>query len=134
MIGINNMFEVKYKLCKRDSLTNSNKPIYYLAITNKEEVINNLKLYPININHVETNSYTLQVDVLLNNNKISDFSKSRATNINLYKDLLFNEVLSMLDNFYELRDGDFSKTTYKINKEELISIIQLIIAKWDNWN
>lgn len=128
------MFEIKYKLCKRATLTNSNKPIYYLAITNKEEVIDNLKLYPININHVETNSYTLQVDVLLNNNKISGFSKSKTTNINLYKDLTFNEVLSMLDNFYELRDCDFSKTIYKINKEELISIMQLIIARWDDWN
>ena len=127
------MIEVKYKLCKRATLTNSNKPIYYLAITNKEEVIDNLKLFPVNMQLVDTNSYILYIDVLVNRNKISSFSRSK-TNIKLYKDLYFAEVLSMLNMFYELREGDLSKVSNAINKEELISLIQLIIAKWDDWN
>ena len=127
------MIEVKYKLCKRATLTNSNKPIYYLVITNKEEVIDNLKLFPVNMQLVDTNSYILYIDVLVNRNKISSFSRSK-TNIKLYKDLYFAEVLSMLNMFYELREGDLSKVSNAINKEELISLIQLIIAKWDDWN
>ena len=127
------MFEVKYKLCKRSTLTNSNKPIYYLAITNKEEVIDNLKLFPVNIQLVDTIYYILHIDVLVNWNKISSFSRSK-TNIKLYKDLYFVEVLSMLNMFYKLREGDFSKVSNAINKEELISLVQLIIAKWDDWN
>ena len=127
------MFEIKYKLCKRATLTNSIKPIYYLAITNKEEVIDNLKLFPVNVHNIETISYFLQVDVLVNRNKISSFSRSK-TNIKLYKDLYFAEVLSMLNMFYELREEDFSKVSNAINKEELINLVQLIIAKWDDWN
>lgn len=127
------MFEVKYKLCKRTTLTNSNKPIYYLAITNKEEVIDNLKLFPVNIQLVDTIYYILHIDVLVNWNKISSFSRNK-TNIKLYKDLYFVEVLNILNMFYELREGDFSKLNYAINKEELIGLIQLIIAKWDDWN
>ena len=127
------MIEVKYKLCKRATLTNSNKPIYYLVITNKEEVIDNLKLFPVNMQLVDTNSYILYIDVLVNRNKISSFSRSK-TNIKLYKDLYFAEVLSMLNMFYELREGDISKVSNAINKEELINLVQLIIAKWDDWN
>lgn len=126
------MFEIKYKLCKRDSLT-SIKPIYYLAITNKEEVIDNLKLFPVNVHNIETISYFLQVDVLVKWERVSSFSRSK-TNINLYKSLTFNEVISMLNMFYELREEDFSKVSNAINKEELINLVQLIIAKWDDWN
>jgi hypothetical protein len=127
------MFEIKYKLCKRATLTN-NKPIYYLAITNKEEVINNLKLFPVNIQHVDNNIYILQVDVLVDWNNVSKFRRNK-TDIRLYKDLTFNEVLSMLDMFYKLVEGqDFSLISYSIRKEELINIMQLIIAKWDDWN
>ena len=132
MIGINNMFEIKYKLCKRATLTNSNKSIYYLAIINKEEVIDNLKLFPVNIQLVDTILYILQVDVLVNWNEVSSFTRSK-TDIRLYKDLYFVEVLSMLDMFYSLKDEDFSRVSCRMNKEELISIIQLIIAKWDDW-
>ena len=127
------MFEIKYKLCKRATLTNSIKPIYYLAITNKEEVIDNLKLFPVNVHNIETISYFLQVDVLVKWERVSSFSRSK-TNINLYKSLTFNEVISMLNMFYELREEDFSKVSNAINKEELINLVQLIIAKWDNWN
>ena len=127
------MFEIKYKLCKRATLTNSNKPIYYLAITNKEEVIDNLKLFPVNVHNIETISYFLQVDVLVKWERVSSFSRSK-TNINLYKSLTFNEVISMLNMFYELREEDFSKVSNAINKEELINLVQLIIAKWDDWN
>jgi hypothetical protein len=126
------MFEVKYKLCKRDSLT-SIKPIYYLAITNKEEVIDNLKLFPVNVHNIETISYFLQVDVLVKWERVSSFSRSK-TNINLYKSLTFNEVVSMLDKFYNLRVEDFSIVSYVVTKEELIGLVQLIIAKWDDWN
>ena len=127
------MFEIKYKLCKRATLTNSIKPIYYLAITNKEEVIDNLKLFPVNVHNIETISYFLQVDVLVKWERVSSFSRSK-TNINLYKSLTFNEVISMLNMFYELREEDFSKVSNAINKEELINLVQLIIAKWDDWN
>lgn len=123
-----NMFEIKYKLCKRDSLT-SVKPIYYLAITNKEEVIDNLKLFPVNVHNIETNSYFLQADVLVKWERVSNFQRSK-TNINLYKSLTFNEVINMLDNFYKLKIEDFSRVSFAITKEELISIMQLIIAKW----
>ena len=126
------MFEVKYKLCKRDSLT-SIKPIYYLAIANKEEVIDNLKLFPVNVHNIETISYFLQVDVLVKWERVSNFRRSK-TNINLYKSLTFNEVVSMLDKFYNLRVEDFSIVSYVVTKEELIGIVQLIIAKWDDWN
>lgn len=124
------MFEIKYKLCKRGTLTTGNKPIYYLTITNKEEVIQELNLYPVNIQQLEASSYILHVDILISSNRVSNFSKGK-TNIKLYKDLTFNEVLNMLNSFYELRDGNFS-TTY--NKDELINTMQLIIAKWDEWN
>ena len=127
------MIEVKYKLCKRATLTNSNKPIYYLAITNKEEVIDNLKLFPVSIQLVETICYILHIDILVKWEKVSSFNRNK-TNIKLYKDLYFVEVLSMLNMFYELRDGDFSKVSNTINKEELIGLVQLIIAKWDDWN
>jgi hypothetical protein len=127
-----NMFEIKYKLCKRDSLT-SVKPIYYLAITNKEEVIDNLKLFPVNVHNIETNSYFLQADVLVKWERVSNFQRSK-TNINLYKSLTFNEVINMLDNFYKLKIEDFSRVSFAITKEELISIMQLIIAKWNDWN
>ncbi len=125
-----NMFEIKYKLCKRDSLT-SVKPIYYLAITNKEEVIDNLKLFPVNVHNIETNSYFLQADVLVKWERVSNFQRSK-TNINLYKSLTFNEVINMLDNFYKLKIEDFSRVSFAITKEELISIMQLIIAKWND--
>jgi hypothetical protein len=124
------MFEIKYKLCKRDSLT-SVKPIYYLAITNKEEVIDNLKLFPVNVHNIETNSYFLQADVLVKWERVSNFQRSK-TNINLYKSLTFNEVINMLDNFYKLKIEDFSRVSFAITKEELISIMQLIIAKWND--
>jgi uncharacterized protein YqiB (DUF1249 family) len=127
------MIEVKYKLCKRATLTNSNKPIYYLAITNKEEVIDNLKLFPVSIQLVETICYILHIDILVKWEKVSSFNRNK-TNIKLYKDLYFVEVLSMLNMFYELRDGDFSKVSNTINKEELIGLIQLIIAKWHDWS
>ena len=127
------MIEVKYKLCKRAALTNSNKPIYYLAITNKEEVIDNLKLFPVSIQLVETICYILHIDILVKWEKVSSFNRNK-TNIKLYKDLYFVEVLSMLNMFYELRDGDFSKVSNTINKEELIGLIQLIIAKWHDWS
>lgn len=128
------MFEIKYKLCKRSTLT-SNKPIYYLAITNKQEVIDNLKLFPVNIQHVNASSYILHIDVLISKNKVSSFSRNK-TDIRLYKDLSFNEVLSMLDMFYKLVEGsDFALISHSnMKKEHLISIMQLIIAKWDDWN
>ena len=109
------MFEVKYKLCKRTTLTNSNKPIYYLAITNKEEVIDNLKLFPVSIQLVETICYILHIDILVKWEKVSSFNRNK-TNIKLYKDLYFVEVLSMLNMFYELKEGDFSKVSNAINK------------------
>jgi hypothetical protein len=133
------MFEVKYKICKRTTLTRFNKTIYYLAITNKEEVIDNLNLFPVNIQLVDTNSYILQFDILVEWSKVSNFNRNK-TNIMLYTDLTFKEVLSMLDMFYKLRDGDFNKSfdlfcpSLFRAKEELINLIQLIIAKWDDWN
>jgi hypothetical protein len=133
------MFEVKYKLCKRTTLTRINKTIYYLAITNKEEVIDNLNLFPVNIQLVDTNSYILQFDILVEWSKVSNFNRNK-TNIMLYTDLTFKEVLSMLDMFYKLRDGDFNKSFYIFcpslffAKEELINLIHLIIAKWEDWN
>lgn len=128
-----NMFEIKYKLCKRGTLTTANKPVYYLTITNKEEVIKELNLYPVNVFHAETESYFLHIDILVNSDKVSAFTNAK-TNIKLYKDLTFNEVISMLDIFYNLKDKDFSNVRYRIKKEELINIMQLIIAKWDHWN
>jgi hypothetical protein len=124
---LNNMFEVKYKLCKRAALTNSNKPIYYLAITNKEEVLKELDLHCVNIQYAETDIYILQIDVLITNNKVSFFKK---TDIRLYKDLDFNEVLLLLEFFYKLNISDI--INFKMNKEDLISIVQLIIAKWED--
>jgi hypothetical protein len=129
------MFEIKYKLCKRSTLINSNRPIYYLTITNKQEVIDKLKLFPVNIQHVNTISYILHIDVLISKDKVSSFSRNK-TDIRLYKDLSFNEVLSMLDMFYKLVDGiDFALISHSnMKKEHLINIMQLVIAKWDDWN
>jgi hypothetical protein len=119
------MFQVKYKLCKRATLT-SHKEIYYLTIFNKEEVIKELNLYPVLIFYVETNSYTLYIDILVDKNKVSAHTK---TNIDLYKDLTFEEVLKMMNEFYNI-----TNTLLTTDEANIVQIMQLIIANWNEWN
>ena len=119
------MFQIKYKLCKRATL-NSHKEIYYLTVFNRQEVIKELNLYPVSKFYTSTNSYDILVDVLVDKNKVSAQLK---TNIDLYKDLTFDEVLKIMNEFYNI-----TNTLLTIDEANIVQIMQLIIANWNEWN